>query len=272
MALTTTVDATAAREALGAIVPQVTRLIRSISDPCRPALGEWNTGQVALHLAHAWERLPALALGVMEQPIDRVEELAALTTAMVRDDPRTDPACSAARIEAAAAAYLSTPPDGVEPRPWLLRGAMLPGSAFTCHLLNESLVHGFDIARAERRPWRIDPAHAGMALTGFLLRAMQVADPRAPVDQERAAGVRACFDVRVRRTTRFYLQLEDGALSIEPPSSRRVDWHFSAEPSTLFLTLWSRISPLPGLLSGRLVGWGRRPDLGLRLTSMLRNP
>jgi hypothetical protein len=99
-----------------------------------------------------------------------------------------------------------------------------------------------------------------------------VVDPRSAVDQRHAAGVRACFDIRVRRTGRVFLILDDGAASVEPPSDRPVDCHISAEPATLFLLLWSRTSQWPGALTGRLTVWGRRPWLGIRLPRMLRNP
>ena len=265
------VDPAAARDALASVVPRLTALIRSIRDPGAHAVGEWNAGDVALHLAHAWEKLPALAAGEIESPLGEAAELAAITTAMVREEPGRDLDAIAQRIDAAASAYLATPISD-EPRPWLVRGTSLPGSAFSCHLLNESLVHGHDIAHAEGRDWRIDPAHAGMAIMGFGFRALAVVDPRFPVDQDRAAGVRACFDIRVRRTGRVFLVLHEGTLRLEPPSSRPVDCHLSAEPTTLFLLLWARTSQWPGVLTGRLALWGRRPWLGARLPRMLRNP
>jgi hypothetical protein len=266
------VDTAAARAALASVVPRLTALVRSIRNPAAPAVGEWNAGDVAVHLAHAWELLPVLARGDMASPLHRPEELADVTTAMVRREPGRDLEATAARIEAAASAYLATPmPDGGN-RPWMIEGTTLPPSAFICHLLNESLVHGYDIAHAERRRWPIDPTHAGMAIMGFVLPALSVVDPRFPVDQRYAAGVRACFDIRVRRTGRFSLVFDDGALIVEPLARRPVDWHISAEPATLFLLLWSRTSPWPGMFSGRLRVWGRRPSLGLRLTRMMRNP
>jgi len=270
--LATTVDPTQARSALETVVPRLVALIRSIRNPSAPALGEWNTGDVALHLAHVWEALPALSRGELASPIGDVRELAGLTTSLVRDEPSRDLGQIAARIEAGAAAYLATPAGNDDVRPWLVEGTALPASAFACHLLNESLVHGYDIARAERSPWRINPAHAAMAVFGFTLQALSVVDPRFPVDQEAAAGVRACYDIRVRRSGRFFLVFDDGALSIEAPSSRSVDWRISADPTALFLTLWSRRSPWPAMLTGGLRVWGRHPLVGLRLPKMLRNP
>jgi hypothetical protein len=272
MPFASTVDAAAARAALASVLPRLTALIRSIRNPEAAAVGEWNAGDVAVHLAHVWETLPALSGGAIQSPIQAFDDLAGLTTSLVRGEADRDMSTIAARIEAAASTYLATPMADGGSRPWLIEGTSLPACAFACHILNESLVHGHDIAHAEGRRWRIDSAHAGMAIMGFLFPALSVVDPRAPVDQQHAAGVRACFDIAVRRAGRVYLVLDDGAVSIESPSRRQVDCHISAEATTLFLLIWSRTSQWPGALTGRLAIWGRRPWLGLRLPSMLRNP
>src|SRR5438105_2537973 len=268
----TSVHAAAAQGALASVVPRLTALSRSIRNPAAPAVGEWNAGDVAVHLAQAWESLPELPGGAMESPLHEPGDLAGFTVSMVRNEPGRDLEATAARIEAAASAYLATAVRDEGTRPWLFEGTALPASAFACHLLNESLVHGYDIAHAEGRRWRIDSAHAGMAVMGFLLPALSVIDPRFPVDQRHAAGVQACYDIRMRRISRFFLVFSDGAMSVEPPSRRAVDWHVSAEAATMFLLLWSRTSPWPGLLTGRVAVWGVRPWLGVRLPRMMRNP
>jgi uncharacterized protein (TIGR03083 family) len=268
----TTVDAATARAALADAVQQLTALIRSVRNPAARAVGEWNAGDVAVHLVNVWEALPALARGDLESPLKELSDLGDLTTAMVSSEADRDLGAAAARIEAAASAYLAAAITDDGPRPWLVRGTALPASAFACHLLNETLVHGYDIAHAEGRRWRIEPAHAGLAIMGFAFPALSVLDPRAPVDQRHAAGVRACFDIRIQRTGRAYLVFDDGAVTIEPPSGRPVDCHISAEPTTLFLLLWSRTTQWPAALTGRLRVWGRRPWLGIKLPRMLRNP
>lgn len=272
MPFASNVDLGEARFALASVVPRLTDLIRGIRNPDAPAIGEWSAGDVAVHLAQVWETLPALGSGAIDSPLSRLDELADLTSSMVRSEGDRDPHAAAARIEAAAAAYLAGPAPGDDTHPWLVEGTRLPASAFACHILNESLVHGHDIARAEGRPWRISSAHAGLAIMGFIFPALSVLDPRAPVDQEKAAGVRACYDVRVRRAGSVRLLFEDGAVSIQLPSRGRVDCHVSADATTLFLLVWSRIGLWPGMLTGKVSVWGRRPWLGVRLPQMLRNP
>jgi hypothetical protein len=272
MALAGTVDPVAAREALASVVPRLAELIRSIRNPAAHAVGEWSAADVAVHLSHAWQVLPALAGRERDSLIGDVGELADLTTSLVQGEAERDLEAIAARVEASAAAFLATPIGDEGTRPWLVQGTALPAAAFTCHLLNESLIHGYDIAHAEGRRWRIEPEHAAMAMLGFVFLAMSSLDPRSLVDQRNAAGVRACFDIRVRRHGSVYLVLDDGAATIEAPSDRRVDCHISADPATFFLLIWSRTTQLPGALTGRLTVWGRRPWLGPRLPKLLRNP
>src|SRR5437660_2048132 len=143
MPVAETVDDARARAALAEVAPRLSALIRSVRDPAAPAVGEWNAGQAAVHIAQAWEVLPALAAGRGASPIHEVGELASLTMAMVDGDRVRDVGAAADRIDRAAAAYLgSSPPAGDRLRPWLIDGVSAPPSTFSCHLLSESLVHG----------------------------------------------------------------------------------------------------------------------------------
>jgi uncharacterized protein (TIGR03083 family) len=260
--------------ALAALVPRLSALIRSIKKPAAPALGEWNVGEVAVHLAQAWEALPALARHEMKSPLEELGQLSELTTSMVRGEPERDMAAVASRIDAAAASFLSR----VEQRSngelgeWLVSGISVPQDTFVSHLLNESLVHGYDIARAEHAPWAIDPADAALALMGFMFPMLARLDPRALVDQEKAAGLRACYEIRVRRSGRILLVLEDGGATVVPAAARKADCHLSAHPTALFLLMWGRTSQWPALWRGQLLVWGRKPWLGLKLRSVLKNP
>jgi hypothetical protein len=50
-----------------------------------------------------------------------------------------------------------------------LQGTRLPPSAVACHLLNECLDHGHDIAKATGHPWSIRRHRALLAIEGALL-------------------------------------------------------------------------------------------------------
>lgn len=280
-----------AREALADEVDRVTTLLRSARRPDAPALGRWSVAEVALHLSQAFVIVPALAAGDLRGALEAVpglaggggdgdslledlSELGGLTVRGVDSDPVRDLATLADRIDERATRFLATTAGQAasDPRPWLVQGTSLPLAAFTCHLLNETVVHGYDIARAERRPWSIPALHARLVLEGFLVPVFRAVGPRAMLDQARAAGFRATYDLRLRGGGRYFFVLDDGTLTIEEPSSRPVDCHISAEPVAFLLVGWGRRSQWGAIATGALTAWGRKPWLGMRFRSVMRNP
>lgn len=229
---------------------------------------------MALHLAQAWAVVSSLAEGRLPSPLGDISQLAAATTASVRAEPERDLRAMADRIETAATGFLrSTSGEGGDrPRPWLVEGSEVPLRSLACHLLNESLVHGYDMARADGREWRIDPADARLVLLGFILPVLHALPPRALVDQQTAAGLRACYDLRLRGGGQAYFVFDDGGVSVEAPSSRRVDCHLSADPVDLLLVVWARKSQWSAIVKAGLIAWGRKPWLGPRLRTLMTNP
>ncbi|MGH3717335.1 MAG: maleylpyruvate isomerase N-terminal domain-containing protein [Pseudonocardiaceae bacterium] len=280
------------QDALRDEVGRVTALLRSIRDPGAAAVvGHWNLAEVALHLSQVWLGIPGLARGdrsgfdelvpdragvAGEAPVRDVADLGAVTTRMVRADPERDLGVLADRIEARAQQYFAEcagrSPD--EPRPWLIRGVTLPLSAFTGHLLNETVVHGYDIARAAGRPGRINPTHAVLVMDRFFLPLLLGADTRKLVNPDTVAGVRATFDVRIRGGSRFHLHFvfHDSALRVQTPSARRIDCHLSAAPVAFLLVFWNRHSQWQAIATGQLMAWGRKPWLAPRFRGFLTTP
>ncbi|MGH3843588.1 MAG: SCP2 sterol-binding domain-containing protein [Pseudonocardiaceae bacterium] len=249
----------------------------------------WNVAEVALHLSQAWLGIPGLARGdlsaVDELIPDRaaaagdslvrdIADLGDVTTRLVQADAERDLGALADRIEARAKEYFAdcARQSPEELRPWLLAGVNVALAVFTCHLLNETVVHGYDIARAAGQPWRINPAHAIMLMDRFFIPVIQGAPPRAMVNPHTAAGVRASFDVRIRGGDRFYFVFDDGTLRVETPSAHRVDCHLSADPVAFLLVFWRRQSQWTAIAKGQLMAWGRKPWLAPRFRSLLASP
>jgi uncharacterized protein (TIGR03083 family) len=270
-------------------VDRVTSLLRSIQDSRTPAVGQWNVGELAMHLSQAWVGIPAMARRDLapiyevlpdiagtagDSMMKDIWELGDLMTRAVESDPERDLGILADRIEAEADRYFADCA-GADPNalvPWMVQGFTLPASSFTYHLLQETVVHGYDIARAAGRKWRIEPSHAAMALGWFTFRVLQAAPPRMFVNGAKAAGVRATYDIRLRGGDRCYFVFNDGDFTVEEPSSRRVDCHISADPVAMLLVFFARRSQWPAIGTGRLMAWGRKPWLGFQLRSLLRNP
>jgi len=279
----------AVQEALREAVGRVTALLRSDLDPNAPAIGEWSLAEVAMHLSQAWLIVPDLARGDLSRTYEVVPDMEGIAGANfirdvwdlggatklgVRSDPERSLRVLADRIEGRAAEFFAEQagrsPD--EACPWLVEGVVVPRPVLTAHLLNETLVHGRDIARAGRRPWPIERAHAAMVFGDFIVEIMKALPPRAMVDQKRAKGVRAVFDLRLRGGDSWRWCFDDGELRIDPEPRPRIDCHISADPLTLVLVAYGRKSQWPAIAKGQLVAWGRRPWLGPRLRALMRNP
>lgn len=284
----TTVDWGQAQQALRDEVQRVTALLRSVRNPTAPALGEWDIAQLAMHLSQAWvavsdfargdlsrisEVVPTLP-GTTEPSLIRdMEDLSGVTTQAVRSDDERDLNVLADRIDESAREFFaeSVGRSPGEQRSWFLEGTTVPLSALTCHLLNETIVHGYDIALSDGQPWRIEPSHAALVLEGFIVPVLQAADPHTFVDPK-ASGVRATYEVRFRGAGRHLFVFDHGALTIEKPSSRKVDCHISADPVAMLLVTWARTSQWGPIAKGKLVAWGRKPWLGFQFRGLLRTP
>jgi uncharacterized protein (TIGR03083 family) len=277
------------QDALREQVCRVTNLLRSIEDPLPPAVGQWNLGEVAMHLSQVWRGVPGLArqdltpfhelvpslTGVAgDAPLRNIGELAEMTVLAVKSDPERDPRVLADRIEAQAQEYFSACAGAQPqtPRPWMVRGVTVDQSLLTYHLLNETLMHGYDIAHAAGRRWQIEPAHAAMVVGRFLIPVIQALGPRAMVDAGTAAGLHATYDLRIRGGDRFHFIFNDGALSVEDPSPHPVDCHISADPAAFLLVAWGRQSQWTAIATGKLLAWGRKPWLGPKFRGLMRNP
>jgi len=273
MALAPTADPAEARAALAATKDRLTALLRTSTRPGAHAVGVWDVADTAVHLGNAWDIIPALARQERPPLIEDVWQLAGVTTSLTDAATDHDLNAIADRIDAAAASFLSlaAAPDG-QARPWLVKGVEVSMTTFVCHLLNESLVHGYDIARAQGRPWPIDRAHAALVLNGFLFPVLGALPPTAMVVPERVAGLKIAYRMHLRPGGTVDLLFDDGTARFEPPSDRRIACHIGANAASLFLVVWGRESQWRPILTGRLVSWGRKPWLGPKLRTLLRNP
>jgi hypothetical protein len=262
-----------AQVAVASMASRIASLIRSIPDPAAPALGAWDAGGLAAHLTHVFE-VDRDLLNDLPSPLEHLADLWQLTQAKVRDEAVCDPAALADRLESAAAAFLSVASglNGTEPRMWV-GGVKVTASALAGHIMNESMVHGLDLARATGQRWPITAADARMALLGFICPMYRsLGQPEFAVNQQRAAGLHAVYDVRVRGGGRLFFVFADGGLTIAEPSDRRVDCHLWADARAIMLLAWHRTGLARPVLQGRVIPWGRRPWLAFRLPGLLQLP
>ena len=228
---------------------------------------------VAAHLTHVFRfDTDALAGRPVPQATVTPAGMAEANAKMLAEDGERDPAVLADRIGTLADEF-----DGVASRSraatvdWL-QGVRLPPSAVACHLLEECLVHGHDIARATGRPWPIRPDHALLAVEGGALPLIAALPPTAFVDQEKAGSFRARVEMRLRGGGRTVLVFDRGSLRLDARCAGDVDAHISADAPALMLVFIGRQGLWNPLLGGKLAAWGRRPWKLPRMLSVISPP
>ena len=262
-----------AQSAVASTASRISTLIRSIPDPDAPALGVWTAGQLAAHITHVYE-VDLDLLNEVPTPLDDLGDLAELTQAKVRDEAVCEPLALADRLERAAGEFLRIAQGmrGTEPRLWLA-GIKVTAITLAGHILNESMVHGFDLAEATGRPWRIEQRDARVAFEGFICPMYRsLARPSFAVHPEKIVGVQATYDIRVRGGGRYFFVFADGGLVIEDPSDRRVDCHLWADARAVMLLAWHRTGLAGPVLKMQVLPWGRKPWLAFRLPGLLKLP
>lgn len=278
-----------ARAALRAAGGRIPPLLAAVPDAGAHAVGAWNVADVAVHLTHPWGGLPHLArrdmdalrailpevrgeLGTQSGAVwTSLDQLAPWTLAAVAAEPERDLATISATIQERMALFLSEEfhaelSADSTPRPWIVEGVDVAPATFGCHVLSETLVHGYDIARAAGLPWRIEQREAACVIRGFLLVVLSQAHSLQP-----AEGPRFCIDLRLVGDRRFFLVKDDAGMRMEEPSDRKVDVHLRVDPVSLLLMIWSRRG-IPALVArGRLVLWGPRPWAAFKLLGLIPN-
>ncbi len=242
-------------------------MLHSVTRSDARAIGEWTVRDVAAHLSAVLAVYPSILRG-QGSPVAQVESIEAWNAEALRNNADRAYDALGEEIRQGVAdvreAMRSAPDQAVA---WH-GGVELPLATVCSVLAGEALIHGRDIARAVGHPWSIGADRAKTVLVGLL--------PLMPhyVDAERAAQVRACYDVRIRGgdRPRTFLLFEAGRLSVESPSSRAVDCHIWADPVAFLLVAYGRTGPWSPALRGRILAAGRKPWLAFLLPQLLRKP
>lgn len=238
-------------------------LLGSADDGDRPLPGmEWTVADVGAHLAVNVSVYTALP-GGGAAPWADLERGAEANAAGIAAAPTRDPVAQAEAIRAGADDLVSAyRTHGAAPVVWS-GGLVLPGPAVAALAANECLIHGLDLARALKRRWPIADADSTIALRGLL--------PVLPrFVSERAAGFRGTYAIRFRGDATFRFAFDDGTLTITEGDGP-ADCRLSAAPTAFNLSGYKRVPLWRAAASGGIVAYGRKPWLGFRFPTLLRN-
>jgi hypothetical protein len=260
-----------ARTAIKDITPRLVQLVRDCAGQA-PAVGHWTTGDVACHVSHVI-KVDTDALAARPTPATQVRPpaVAALNDEELASDLERDPEALADRIKSLLEEFQRVSKAPASEEVTWLGDTRIPASAAACHLLEELLVHGFDLANATKSSWEITPAHAALAISGAAAPIANAAGPLAFADPSRASGFRGRLDARLRGHGRFTLLFDEG-LTVEEPSTIPADVRVSADPAALLLVLLGRVNPVRMMLGGKILVWGRRPWKLLRMLGVINPP
>lgn len=130
-------------------------------------------------------------------------------------------------------------------------GQEMDGAAALGNLIGEFLLHGWDVARARKKIWKIGSRNAALALNVGMQVAPAYVAPGAP-DLK--------VEIRTPETSPWVLDLAGGELVSRRRAPREpVDVRILARAEPLLLTLYGRIGLAQATALGTTVAGGRRP-------------
>jgi hypothetical protein len=262
-----------ARAALQNVAPSLAALVRSVSDTNAASVGTWTVGDVAAQLSHVFRvDTDAIAGRPVPEAIVTKAGIAEATARILAEDSERDPAVLADRMSTLATEFDDAASHSRSTTVDWLQGTRLPPSAVACHLLNECLIHGHDIAIATGRPWPIQRHHALLAIEAFVMPLIAALPPTAFVNQEQAGSFRARIELRLRGGRRTVMVFDRGSLTLDTGRARDVDAHISADPPTFMLVFIGRQGIWKPLLEGKLTAWGPRPWKLIRMLTVTSPP
>ncbi|MFD8191985.1 maleylpyruvate isomerase family mycothiol-dependent enzyme [Streptomyces wuyuanensis] len=237
---------------------------------------EWTVGEAAAHLAQANELMADIAAGRGRRHGDGTpQSLAAANALALAGFAERGAGPLAAMIVEQAEAFLGAVADrdareGREPagpgEPLHTPLGPMDLATLGSYLLTHMLGHGWDLARALRRPHMVDRRRVELTLP-FLITAM----PRV-LDASAAAGLSARYEIRLWGGASFGVTFADGRPVVEARTPERPDCTILTEPVAFLLMALGRRGPWGAMARGGVLAWGRRPWLAPRFPTLFAAP
>ncbi|WP_405432166.1 maleylpyruvate isomerase N-terminal domain-containing protein [Micromonospora sp. NBC_00617] len=264
-----------ANAALRAAADRFTDLVATASSPTVRVTADWTLADTVAHVVS----IAVLYVSTLEGTgvairmpgledmlaVTNVDTVAVVNRHVLAHFTERDPEVLLSQLNTAVARLLATTTDPRSTVSWLGNARVTVGGLFA-HLTNELLVHGWDIARALRRPWPMPDAHAALYWDLFMFDMLRdsygvllntaLPMPRHPVSVQ----------FRSRFTSTTTLTLGDRRVWIAPPDGP-FDVRVRFRPARFNLMMFGRISIAQAVLRRDVVIGGPRP---WRLPAFLR--
>lgn len=246
-------------------------LVAAAPDPGAKVTTKWSVAETAAHLAAlGWLNIALLRPDAEPLPIPglaeklpgtTVDDVNALNDLTLEHFTERDPQALAGMLRDRITMMLeaSEGRDPGETVTWL-GGSQLPLAGLFAHLLNELLLHGFDVARVLGRPWTVPPKDAAYFFEMFMVGLARNGVGRlldgggAPSERRIAVEFRSDYIEPVT------LVLRNGRVSAEEPGED-TDVRVTFDPAVFNLMMFGRIGKARAVLARKVTVGGRRPWL-----------
>ncbi|MBF9066857.1 maleylpyruvate isomerase family mycothiol-dependent enzyme [Streptacidiphilus fuscans] len=260
-------------DAVLAAAEDIAALLRSGGEGTVPIPdAEWTVAEAAAHLVLANALMAEIAAGV-DLPLygdGTPGGIAAANAASLDAFPERDLAVLADGVVDQARAYVEAAGQRAGTEPVVTPMGPMVLDILGSYLLTHMLGHGWDMARALRRPHMVDRRRVELCLP-FLFAAM----PRVVVP-DAVGDLNATFTLGLRGSReRWSARFTSGSLKVTPKAvapDGPSDCTIISEPVTFFLIALGRCSPWGAIARGRVLAWGRRPRLAAAFATYFRAP
>jgi uncharacterized protein (TIGR03083 family) len=279
------VGGVALREAAG----RTAALLRTVHDPSLEVPGlTWNVGETAAHIVAEVELYTGFITGERQAGGHLDDDAAeAITPSQVSvtanalqlaEFTERDPARLADRVVPAVDAFIAAAAEHPAGDPVVAaNGVAMTMPTMTAALLGEQLIHGLDIARAAKMPWRITREDALLVIAGVMAMVPDY------IDRVEAAGRHIRYELRLRGGPRYRLAIDDGKATLGEPDGAdgpdgpdgpdgAVDCRIVADPVAFLLVGYGRTGQIGQILRGKIIAIGRKPWLGFSFGKLITGP
>ncbi len=134
------------------------------------------------------------------------------------------------------------------------------------YCLTHLLMHSSDIAIALKKPIPVNSKRVELILPFFKNGMVK------RYDKEKAKEINLSIDMNIKNVSRFTIACHQGNVTVENKIPESVDCHILVDPVIFFLVATGIVPLWKPLLKGKIIVWGQKPWLTLKLKTLFPNP
>lgn len=264
-------DHASTKAAVREVAAGIVAILQDAKDTSTPLRrSEWTVGEAAAHLAETQRLFAETVRTGIPSPYgdgsSTIKSFASVNLGQLTRFTERDGPTLAGLIDEETQNYLVATAPCSDDRRFRTHFGDMDVATMTSYMLVHLLMHGCPMAWALRRPPPIAPAHFELTIP-FLAHVVPWI-----YNRDAGRGLRASLEVRIRRGPRFAIVFDDSVASVHEPAPTPADCYVSADPVAFCLVAYGVVPPWGAIGRGKMLAWGRKPWLALRLKTLIPNP